>query len=119
MNWSSLLSTFQNIFGINVKPSVQPVILINSAGETYEAGSGNGGGNGGNSGGTGAYFAVAFTNQTLLTIAHNSGVYPLITVLDNIGNQVFASITHQSTNQFTVNFSSATSGTLVYLTIVP
>ena len=61
-------------------------------------------------------YTQTFTTQTSVTVTHNLGLYPLVQVLDNSGNVIIPdTINHGSTNAFTVSFTPALTGTIVYM----
>jgi hypothetical protein len=57
---------------------------------------------------------VAFVAQTSVNVIHSLGVYPTITLLDVSGIEFVGTITHNSTNDFTVTFTVATTGLIHY-----
>lgn len=58
---------------------------------------------------------VQFTSQTSISITHNNGFKPAVTVLDSSGfERTPNDIEHTSDNAFTVTFTSAESGFIVY-----
>lgn len=60
------------------------------------------------------YFSQSFTNQTSVNVVHNLNGYPEVQILDNSKNvMVPLSIVHNSVNDFTVNFSVSSSGTIL------
>jgi hypothetical protein len=59
--------------------------------------------------------AVPFTTQTSVTVTHNKGFYPIVQVIDGGGAVLIPlTITHASTNAFTVTFDVSTSGNILY-----
>lgn len=60
-----------------------------------------------------ATFSQAVTNVTTVTVTHNLGVYPEVTILDSAGNQVFANLAFPNVNQVTVTFTRPFTGTIV------
>lgn len=57
---------------------------------------------------------VPFTNQTSVTVTHSLGYYPLVQVVDDLGNVFVPDINHSSTSAFTVTFAEATTGNIIY-----
>lgn len=55
-----------------------------------------------------------FTSSTSVHVMHNKGKKPLVDVFDAFGNKVFANVRHDSVNDFYVEFSVATSGSISY-----
>lgn len=55
----------------------------------------------------------AFTSQTSVNVVHNFNSYPAVQVLEGTTVIIPLSIVHNTTNDFTVTFTSATSGTIV------
>jgi hypothetical protein len=61
-----------------------------------------------------SYSLTTFTSQTSVTVTHNFGSYPAVQVLDNTGALMLPlTVTHSSTNAFTVTFTSSTSGSII------
>jgi len=59
--------------------------------------------------------AYPFTAQTSITINHNQGFYPSVTVLDSDGYKINpAGEQHISVNAFIITFTSSATGTIVY-----
>ena len=55
-----------------------------------------------------------FTAQTSVTVVHNFGTFPVIQVLNSLDSMIIPlTITHNSINDFTVTFTSGTTGTIV------
>ena len=60
-------------------------------------------------------YSSSFVGQTSVTITHNLGHYPVVQIIDNSGNLIGPnSLTHGSVNAFTVTFSPALTGTIIY-----
>ena len=55
-----------------------------------------------------------FTSSTAVHVMHNKGKKPLVDVFDAFGNKVFANVRHESVNDFYVEFSVATTGSISY-----
>jgi hypothetical protein len=74
-----------------------------------------------NSGATGMEFLApvsgrhteTFSSQTQIVVTHNLGEYPVVQVLDSSDIEIVAQITHDSTNQCTVDLSESMSGRIV------
>jgi hypothetical protein len=58
------------------------------------------------------HYEQTFTNQSTVTVNHNLGKYPAVTVITSAGDEVEADIDHLDANSFTVSFSSATGGVI-------
>lgn len=59
------------------------------------------------------YLNTSFTNQTSVNINHQFGVYPIVQVIVSGNVYIPFSITHNSVNDFTVSFTSSTSGNII------
>lgn len=61
-----------------------------------------------------SYIAVSFSGQTSVNVVHNFGVYPLVQVLDGSHVELIPqNVTDNTVNDFTVTFSSSTTGTII------
>jgi hypothetical protein len=60
-----------------------------------------------------AHYEQAFTNQSTVTVNHNLGKRPAVTVIDSAGDEVEGDVDHTSANALTVSFASATGGTVI------
>lgn len=61
-----------------------------------------------------SYFEQPFTSSTSVVVTHNFGAFPLVNVLNSSDEVVVPlSITHNSSNHFTVTFTTATTGTVI------
>ena len=58
-------------------------------------------------------FSTSSSSPYEYVYTHGTGKYPLVQVLDNSGQLVNASITHNSVHSFTVSHTSALTGTLI------
>jgi len=58
--------------------------------------------------------STGFSGATGFSVTHNFAKYPAVTILDGSGNEIEASVVHDSVNQFTVSFNSTESGTVFY-----
>lgn len=59
-------------------------------------------------------YEETFTDQTSVTVDHNLGYKPHVTVLDGTNSVIIPdSIVHNTDNQLTITFSVATSGTII------
>lgn len=56
---------------------------------------------------------TAFALQTIVTVNHNSGYKPSVTIIDNLGNQFIGAIQHMNYNQIVVSFNSPQSGFII------
>lgn len=57
----------------------------------------------------------SFSSQTSINVVHNNDEYPFVQVVNTSGNYVIPeNITHNTLNDFTVTFSHAVSGTILY-----
>src|SRR4051794_3616096 len=54
-----------------------------------------------------------FTVASSVTVAHNLGKYPAVTVIDSAGDEVEGFVQYLSNNQLTVSFSTSFSGTVL------
>lgn len=54
-----------------------------------------------------------FALQTVVTVNHNSGYKPSVTIIDNLGNQFIGSIQHINNNQIVVSFNNPQSGFII------
>ncbi len=58
---------------------------------------------------------VPFTSETTFNVTHGLGKYPLVQVIDNTGAMIIPlTIIHNTVNDFTVTFTSATTGNVIY-----
>lgn len=61
-----------------------------------------------------AYSSTTFGSQTTVNVTHNFGAYPVVQCIDNTGAVLIPySITNNTINDFTVVFSTSTSGTIL------
>jgi hypothetical protein len=68
----------------------------------------------GAAGPVGATLTTAFTSQTTVNVVHNFGTRPVVAVIDNTGAVIVPqSIVHNGVNDFTVTFSSSTTGNVI------
>ena len=51
-----------------------------------------------------------FTNQASVTVTHNLGKYPAVTVHDSTGDEVEGQVEHLTINQLVITFSSSFTG---------
>lgn len=58
-------------------------------------------------------YEQAFTSASSVTVTHNLGKKPAVTVIDSAGDEVQGDINHVSTNQLTLSFSAAFSGIVI------
>lgn len=66
------------------------------------------------SGGQGNSLTTSFTNQASINVVHNFNGYPVINVLDNSDDVLVPlTITHNSLNDFTVTFTSSSTGKII------
>lgn len=66
------------------------------------------------SGTTNSFLTQTFTAQTSVNVVHNLGTYPIVQVMDNTNALLIPlSVTHNTTNDFTVTFASSTTGRIV------
>ena len=57
---------------------------------------------------------VPFTSTTSSLVIHNTGQYPLVDIIDNLGRVLIPSqITHNSVNDFTVTFATSSTGNII------
>lgn len=55
-----------------------------------------------------------FTGQTSITVNHNRGYRPIVSLSDAAGNEIDAAVDHTSFNSFTVLFNVPQSGRITY-----
>ena len=60
--------------------------------------------------GADANFIYEFNPTTSVTVTHNLGKYPAVTVITSAGDEVVADVDHVDTNQLTLNLGSAAFG---------
>lgn len=60
--------------------------------------------------GSDSYFEQSFTNQATVTVTHNLGKRPAVTIIDSAGDEVEGEIEHAGLNQLTVTFSTSFTG---------
>lgn len=65
------------------------------------------------SGGGDLNYTQSFTAQTSVTVTHNLGKKPAVSIYDSAGDEVTGDIEYTSNNQLTVTFSSAFTGTII------
>ncbi len=56
-----------------------------------------------------------FTGQTIVTVSHNRGYRPIVSVTDFNGDAISGSVQHLSLNTFSVSFNVPQSGRITYL----
>lgn len=56
----------------------------------------------------------SFTSQTSVTVTHNLGYHPIVSVTDGSGNVVIGDVQHTSNNAFNVGFVISQTGTIEY-----
>ena len=56
---------------------------------------------------------TAFGLQTTVTVTHNSGYKPSVTIIDTLGNQFIGAIQHINNNQIVVQFNTPKSGFII------
>lgn len=59
------------------------------------------------------HYEQSFTNQSSVTVDHNLGKFPSVTVIDTANDEVEGSVDHISINQVIVSFSASFSGKVV------
>ena len=66
------------------------------------------------SGTAASYKLQAFSAQTSVTVTHNFGTYPVVQIIDNANLLIIPlEVTHNTLNDFTVTFTSSTTGNIV------
>lgn len=66
------------------------------------------------SGTANSYTSVGFTNQTSVNVIHNFGAYPVVQVINGSNAEIIPqSTTHNTLNDFTITFTSSTTGTII------
>ena len=64
------------------------------------------------------YISLPFSSETDINIVHGFGAYPIVQVLDFFNAVMLPdNIIHNSVNDFTVSFSSITSGTIIAMAV--
>lgn len=58
------------------------------------------------------HFSQPFTSQSIVTVTHNLGKYPAVTVLDSAGDECEGTVVHTSMNALTVYYSASFSGVI-------
>jgi hypothetical protein len=61
----------------------------------------------------GNYLEVPFSNVATVTIDHDWGIFPSVTVLDPSSVEVDCGITHETNNRVIVSFSTVQSGKVI------
>lgn len=59
------------------------------------------------------HFETSFSNTASVTVSHNLGKRPAVTVLDSANDEVVGEIHHVSINQLTISFTAPFSGTVL------
>lgn len=59
------------------------------------------------------HYEQTFNTVSSVTVTHNLGKYPAVTVLDSADDEVIGDVQHQSVNQFTVTFTAPFSGLVI------
>jgi hypothetical protein len=65
-------------------------------------------------GASASHYEHPFTNQLSVTVDHNLGYKPAVTVIDSAGDEVECDVTHESANQAILNFSASFSGVALF-----
>jgi hypothetical protein len=60
-----------------------------------------------------ARYQQSFQPTTLVTVNHNLGKFPAVTVYDSAGDEVEGSVHYMDVNTLTVSFAAAFSGTVI------
>ena len=63
--------------------------------------------------GTDAHFTQDFTGSSTVTVTHNLGKLPAVTVIDSAGDEVKGDVDHQGINQLVISFSAPFSGKVI------
>lgn len=58
-------------------------------------------------------FEQAFSGVSSVTVTHNLGKYPSITIIDSANDEVEGNVEYISTNQLVVSFSAPFSGSVI------
>lgn len=58
-------------------------------------------------------FEQDFAGLSIVTVTHNLGKYPSVTVIDSAGDECEGAVDHQSINQLTVTFSAPFNGSVI------
>ena len=64
-------------------------------------------------GGSDKNFTHAFTSASSVTVPHNLGKFPAVTVIDSAGDECEGDVDHIDINNLTVTFSAPFSGTII------
>ena len=59
------------------------------------------------------HFELDFTGESTVTVDHNLGKYPAVTVIDSAGDEVFADVDYTGLNQLIVTFGVVFSGKVI------
>ena len=55
-----------------------------------------------------------FTSQSTITITHNFGKFPSVTILDEFDEEIMADVDHVSINQCVITFNREVSGKIIF-----
>src|SRR3954467_10942682 len=58
-------------------------------------------------------YTQTFTDSSSVTVDHNLGKYPAITVIDTAGDEVIGDVDHVGLNQVVISFGAAFSGMVI------
>ncbi|MGB3684971.1 MAG: hypothetical protein WA991_04000 [Ornithinimicrobium sp.] len=87
------------------------LMTTGNGGSTIMTGAGDGGMVSVSSGSSGdKNYVMSFTNTSVVSVDHNLGKYPAVTVVDSAGDQVSASPKYTSVNQVVLTFINPFSG---------
>lgn len=66
------------------------------------------------SGTTNSYLSTSFSSQTSVNVNHSFNAYPVVQIINGLGAMVIPlTVTHNTLNDFTVTFSTSSSGTII------
>ena len=57
-------------------------------------------------------FVMPFSGLATITVNHNLGKYPSVTVLSSAGDELIGDVTHNTVNQLVVSFNGSNTGTI-------
>ena len=114
-SWSNVVEgdfSFTNITTANASTTAHGLLpVLSNNGAQFLNGVGNWTTPTGTS--TNDYSSTSFSGQTSVNVVHNFGAYPIVQVLVSSAVYIPYTITHNSVNDFTVTFTSSTSGTIL------
>lgn len=64
-------------------------------------------------GGSDKHKVISFSVSTVISVKHDMGKRPAVTILDNDGNQVYADVNHIDANKLVITFGKSQSGKII------